>query len=61
MRIREIKVISEMNKDVFEKKVAAFLAQYSVDKMSFSTTDTKDGIMYSIMLLIIPSDYDVQV
>ncbi len=61
MKIGRIKIISETDMAVFERKVTEFIAQNPVDSMNFSTTDTKGGVLYSVMLSVIPPDYFAQV
>jgi hypothetical protein len=61
MTIREIRIISETDMVIFERKVTDFIARNPVENIKFSTTDTKDGVLYSVMLSVIPGDYFAQV
>jgi hypothetical protein len=56
-----IKIISDTDIVLFEKKVADFITQNQVDNIKFSTTDTKEGVLYSVMLSVISTDYYAQV
>jgi hypothetical protein len=56
MAMREIKIISETDIVTFEEKVASFMARSTVDDIRFSITDTEDGVLYSVMLSIIPEE-----
>jgi len=58
---REIKIISETDRVMLENKVADFIAENPVEDIKFSTTDTGNGILYSVMLSVIPNDYFAQV
>lgn len=57
----KIRVISETDRGSLEKKVADFISQNPVDEMMFSTTETKNGVLYSVMLSVLPPDYFLQV
>jgi hypothetical protein len=56
MAMREIKIISETDIVTFEEEVANFMARNTVDDIRFSITDTKEGVLYSVMLSIIPEE-----
>ncbi len=56
-----VKIISETDMVLFERKVADFIAQNPVDNIKFSTTDTKEGVLYSVMLSVIPPEFFAQV
>lgn len=61
MKSGSIKIISDTDIVLFEKKVADFITQNQVDNIKFSTTDTKEGVLYSVMLSVISTDYYAQV
>ncbi|HBS60362.1 MAG TPA: hypothetical protein DEA44_13975 [Firmicutes bacterium] len=61
MATREIKIISETDVKLFAAKVSDFITQNPVENMLFSTTETKEGVLYSVMLSIMPADSFLQV
>lgn len=61
MTVRGIKVISDTDAQALERKVAEFIARNPVDDLQFSTADTQNGVLYSVMLLLMSQDYFAQV
>lgn len=62
MTISAIKLISDTDMKALEGKIASYIAEgHPVDDMKFSTVETKDGILYSVALMLVPDDSSAQV
>lgn len=57
MSVSGVKVISDKSAKLLEKAIADFIAEGNiVDDMRFSTAETKDGVLYSVALMVAPYD-----